>query len=392
MYPGSKKRIALVGMPVIPDSEESLFNGFLRYANEHKSWEYVFSSEGTADSIRFLRRVKCDGALVRLLTPEMALLAKKEAIPMVNVSTWLANPQIPTVCRDDIGIGRCAAEHLIERGFRRFACVTCPGGWYAQARSDSFRRTVESHGFQCATHSIKAHFRQIARPQQMTEVDLRRLEEWLQTLQAPTGLFWTEDHLGQQLLSSCQRVGLNVPRDIAVVSSPNRRFVCEACDPPLSSVDSSEEEIGYIAAQWLERLMAGDKMTQSPQTVSPSGVVARKSSDTFASDDPDIARALQYIYDHLRTGINASEVVNALNLSRRTFYRTFQLATGQPPQSFIQNRRVQGCLDLLTFNRKLSLQEVAVSCGFRDRNRMNIAILKATGKSPQEWRSEKKLE
>jgi LacI family transcriptional regulator len=271
---------------------------------------------------------------------------------------------------------------------RRFACVICPGGWYAKARAEGFRKTVEKAGFPCCTHVIKAHYREVSRPQEMTEADLRQLEAWLAGLRTPVGLFWTEDHLGEQLLRACRRCGLRVPQDVAVVSAPNRTSYCEAFDPPFSSVNSFEEEIGYLAAHWLDRLMSGEKMKTSPQTVPPSHVVTRKSSDTFAADDPDVARALQYIYEHLAEGINASEVINKLNLSRRTFYRRFEATTGQSPQAFIQNRRVRVALDIIAKDASLSLQEVALRCGFRDRNRMNLTIMNETGKTPQSWREE----
>jgi len=385
----SKKRIALVGFPVIPEpGDQSLLNGLLRYANERGGWQYVFSAEGTADAMRGLLKMQFDGAVVRLITPEMTRLAKRASVPIVNVSTWLRNPALPTVCRDDEMIGRFAAEHLLQRGFRRFACVLCPGGWFVRARAEGFRRVIEKAGFPCEFHTMKPHINQISQPQQTTVHDLRELESWLAQIVMPTGLFWTEDHLGEHLLLSCQRIGIRVPRDMAVVSAPNRIERCVACVPPLSSVNSREEETGHLAARWLDRLMAGEEMPQSPQTVPPSHVEMRKSSDTFAAEHPIVAQAVQFIYEHITEGINSSEVIGRLDFPRRTFYRLFEEATGRTPQDFIQKRRVDVTLDLLTREKDLGLHDIARLCGFRDRNRMNAVIEKATGRKPQEWREE----
>jgi LacI family transcriptional regulator len=386
-----KRRIALIGMPIIPDKEESLLSGFLRYAKERKSWEYVFSAEGTVDSIKFLLKSNCDGALVRLITPAMAKLARRSSIPMVNVSTWLSNPGVPTVCRDDGMIGRFAAEHLLQRGFRRFGCVVCPGGKYVKARAVGFHAAIEAAGFACDVFEMKAHISQISRPQEITELDLKSLKSWLTQLHQPIGLFWTEDHVADQLIKSCRQLGIRVPQDVAVISAPNRTIYCEACDPTISSVNSFEEAIGYEAAHWLDRMMAGEKMEKSPQMVSPSHVVIRKSSDTFAADDPDVARALQFIYENLSKGINASDVINHFSLPRRTFYRAFQATTGQTPKSFIQDHRIRVALDLLLKKPKFSLQSIAESCGFGERERLKIAIKKATGKTPQAWISDQSI-
>ena len=385
----TKRRIALIGLPITSQEDESIFDGLVRYAGTSGAWQYVLSAESTVDAFRFLRKANCDGAIVRVLNKEMAREAKKLPFPAINVSSWLEKPGIPTVCRDDAMIGRLAAEHLLQAGFRRFACVICPGGFYVRARAEGFQKTVEKAGFPCAMHTMKAHYGDIAHPQRITPADLSGLQAWLAQLQMPVGLFWTEDHLGEQLLRSCQKSGLRVPQDMAVVSAPNRMSLCEASAPPMSSVNSPEEEVGFLAANWLDRLMAGEKMPASHHKVPPTHVEARKSSDTFAVDDPIVARALGHIFKHVGEGLNASELIGNLNLPRRTFYRMFEAATGQSPQGFIQKRRVQITLDLLSKDVDLSLKEVAMRCGFRDRNRMNLTLLKITGKSAQAWREER---
>jgi transcriptional regulator GlxA family with amidase domain len=101
-----------------------------------------------------------------------------------------------------------------------------------------------------------------------------------------------------------------------------------------------------------------------------------------------VAKAVSYIFKHVGEGLNASELIAKLNLPRRTFYRLFEDSTGQSPKDFIQKRRVQITLDLLSKNPELSLKEVAMQCGFRDRNRMNLTLLKTTGKSAQVLREE----
>lgn len=367
-------RIAVVGVPVIALDEERYCTGLARYAKEHGAWRYVFSSEATVDSIRFLPKVNCDGAVVRLVSSEMAREASKLRLPMVNISTWLANPGIPTVCSDDRALGRLAAEHLLARGFRKFACVSCPGGWYVGERSRGFIEKIKEHGFPCSTHRIKPHLRNLSDPQLLKDADCHHLEAWLQQLHPQVGLFWTEDHLGGELLQACRNMGLRVPQDIAVVSSPNRRSLCEAFDPPLSSVDAPMEDIGYAGALLLDRLISGLEMPATRQFVPVSQVVARKSSDTYAAENPSVAHALNYIHENIGSPINASDVVHQVDLPRRTFYRLFKETTGKSPKQFIQDRRIALAKEILSAQPELAISEVARRCGFLDRHRMGQTL------------------
>jgi len=378
MRAGPPIRIALIGMPILPDGDERLLNGLVRYAEERGAWRYVFSAEATVDAIRFLPKVRCDGAVVRLVNLEMARAARKIRMPMVNVSTWLANPKIPTICGDAYALGRLAAHHLLERGFRRFACVVCPGGAYVRGRTNGFVAALKERGFECSIHVIRPHLNAISVPQQLTAADCLHLEQWLRGLQPQVGLFWTEDHLGDALFRVCRKVGLRVPQDVAVVSAPNRSAVCEACDPPLSSIDAGLEQIGYTAAQWLDRLIAGDVMEGGRVYVPSLRVVARKSSDIFAADHPDVAKALNYIHERLWSSINASDVIDQIDLPRRTFYRLFDETTGQSPKEFIQARRVAKAIDLLSSGTP-GLQTVARECGFRNRKHLVVTLRRKLG-------------
>jgi len=366
-------RIALIGMPIASEPDDGIIAGLMRYAEEHGAWRYVFAAEATVDAIRFLSKVQCHGAVVRLVNMEMARAARKIRIPMVNVSTWLEDPKVPTVCSDSNAVGRLAAEHLLQRGFRHFGCVACPGGAYIRGRTNGFVQALEEQGFACPVHVIHPHRSDISSPQQLTQADLKHLEEWLRRLKPQTGLFWTEDHLGNDLILTCGKLGLQIPRDVAVVSAPNRAAVCEASDPPLSSIDACLDRIGYVAAQWLDRLIAGEVMNGGRISLPNLRVVARKSSDTFAARHPAIVEAVNFIHENLASGVNASDAVNRVNLPRSTFYRLFNEDVGCSPKEYIQTHRVARAKELLASG-KLGAQAVADACGFGGRFQMERAL------------------
>ena len=85
------RRIAVIGAPVL--QAQSLFNAALiNYAERQSHWKFVFSFEVSVQTLKFLRRFDCDGALIRIISPAVAREAKKLSFPLVNFSSWLSDP------------------------------------------------------------------------------------------------------------------------------------------------------------------------------------------------------------------------------------------------------------------------------------------------------------
>jgi len=90
------------------------------------------------------------------------------------------------------------------------------------------------------------------------------------------------DVRGQQVLDACQRSGICVPDEVAVVGVDNDEVLCELCNPPLSSVVPNPQRIGYEAAALLAQLMAGSAPDPEEMLIEPVGVTTRQSSDVLA--------------------------------------------------------------------------------------------------------------
>ena len=69
------RRIAVIGAPVL--QAQSRFNGALiAHAAKLGNWKFVFSTEVSVQTLRFLRQLDCDGALIRVVSPAIAREAK----------------------------------------------------------------------------------------------------------------------------------------------------------------------------------------------------------------------------------------------------------------------------------------------------------------------------
>jgi LacI family transcriptional regulator len=375
------RRIAVIGAPVL--QAQSLFNAALiNYASRQGNWKFVFSTEVSVQTLKFLRQLDCDGALIRVISPAIAREAKKLSFPLVNFSSWLSDPGVPTVRTDNAMMGRLAAQHLLKKGFRRFGVVLSKGGWFAHSRHQSFLEAIETAGFAANVSNFEL------RSHPADPDDLKRFQSWVQKLESPTGLFLTNDDPdAPALMDACREAGKKIPRDLAVITSHGHPEICRACNPPLSYVDQNEQGVALEAAKFLDRLMSGEANAARTIIVPSGEVVALGSTDTVAVDDREVAYAVEFIREHISEPINIKDVAQHFSIARRTLERRFRTAMKISLHDFQTQERIARAEDLLCAQPPLTLAEVARRCGFVSATRLNLVFRRVRGTSPAEWRA-----
>jgi LacI family transcriptional regulator len=73
-------------------------------------------------------------------------------------------------------------------------------------------------------------------------------------------------------------------------------------------------------------MMQGDTTPQAELLIPPLDIVVRRSSDVTAIADPLVAKALQFIRENVRNGINVESVLRHLAISRTTLQNHFRVA------------------------------------------------------------------
>ncbi len=367
-----------IGVPHL----ERAVGGFLEYAAGHGRWRLATSPESPILSLAGLRGWPGDGILAFINTPADARTVAQLGLPAVNISGALERSPVPRVRVDDRAVGRLAAEHLLDRGFRQTAYYGVEGVWYARLRGEGFLEVVEQAGARCdvflapSTLGRRAAWSQVDRP----------LRAWLKSLPLPAGLFACSDYRAKLILEGCQELGLAVPDDLAVVGVNNDTIACEFCEPPLSSVSRSSERVGREAAALLERLMAGKPAPEADVLIPPDGLICRRSTDAFALGNPDVAAAVRYMHEHLAEAISIGQFAHEQAVSRRKLEHAFREILGQPPHAYLTGLRVRRARQVLVEQPSLPLQAVAKACGFCDAKRLRAAFLAAFGVSPREYR------
>jgi transcriptional regulator GlxA family with amidase domain len=95
-----------------------------------------------------------------------------------------------------------------------------------------------------------------------------------------------------------------------------------------------------------------------------------------------IQTALNYARQNLKAELSVEELANAAHLSPRQFTRAFRAETGQTPAKAVERLRVEAARLMLGTGRH-GIDVVARDTGFRDRERMRRAFLRAFGQPPQ---------
>ena len=233
-----------------------------------------------------------------------------------------------------------------------------------------FLKSIQAAGYAENVNSFEQHSASI----DLSRNEIKRFRTWLSTLKCPVGLFLTDDESAAQLLDACRAEGLRIPQDVAVIAAFRHVESLELCTPPLTHVDYAEDAVALEAGRCLDRLMNGEPLVQRTLYVQPRGVVARRSTDTLAVDDPLAASAAEFIREHASESINVKVIAERFPVCRRTLEGRFAKAIGLSMHQFLLRQRIARAHDLLRSAPSLPLREIASRCGFFDARHMKRAL------------------
>lgn len=356
--------------------------GIARYAREH-DWHLVTHMMFTGVLPRGWRG---DGVLAVVpYRPDLLAHLEQTGMPCVSLSGADEMSRLVRVEPDHAGIGRLAADHLLERAHRSFAWAPFLNDGENRERRAGFEARLAEHG--CACRALPPAHLRIGPYWQDNWADYRRaLVDELRRLPRPTAVFACNDCVAIEVIDACREAGLTVPEDLAVLGAGNS-FLAESAPVPLSSVDPDLEEIGYRAAAELDRIVSGDDVGPPLTRVPPKGVVARVSTNILAVQNPRVARALSYIAEHYPNPmLSVGDVAAAVGMSRRNLERSFREATGSTIKEHISSIRMREASRLLKTHARARSSDVAELVGLGGPRTFFRAFRRYFGVSPKAHR------
>ena len=309
----------------------------------------------------------------------------KRGIPLVDLTVSRPEINVPRVTSDHREIGRIAARHFAERGFRHVAWFS--SGW-GNVHRLRYRGLAEA-GKEKPLKWIVAD-----------EIPVRRQSEWpsfvewirgkLAAAGKPLAVLTYDETDAARLLYAARELGINVPEELAILSIGNNPLICENQSIPLSSIDQNLERGGYEAAALLDRLMDSRSRTRhlarSAILVPPAGVITRRSTDVIAIADPTVRKALEFIGKNLAKPIGSPQIAEALDLKRSELDRLFRDHLMRSVGEEIRRQRLARAKLLLeTTDRTIS--DIARQTGYCTPSHLTNTFKSALGLTPKDWRS-----
>lgn len=369
-----------------------ILSGIARFNREHNAWSVYFQDLNLCDATpEWLNHWKGRGIIARLENDDILGVIRRLKVPAVFLRRVDPGAKIPCILTDNAAVSRLGYEHLKERGFHHFAFCGFNGADYSDERQQEFVRLVSAAGLPCHVYSdtpwSKRHNTANYEIQGMK--DGAQVASWISQLPKPVGLMACNDMRGQQILDACRATGVAVPEEVAVIGVDNDEVLCNLAEPPLSSVVTNAEHIGYEAAALLAQMLAGKKVRQTELFIGPNHVVTRRSTDILAIEDRRIALAARFIREHACEGIDVYDILRVVPVSRSFLTQQFKKILGRSPKEEIQRVRLQRAADLLR-DTDWPLKRIGDDVGFYDQFHFARVFKKKYSQTPSQYREENK--
>lgn len=227
--------------------------------------------EDPALAERILTSNRVDGFLISTGKNEMKQLAAAKTLqaPAVLVNRYLDDSFPHVVLDDEAGVA-LAVRHLADLGHRRIAFLGSTRRFLGTRRLAGYRRTLE----ECGLAYDKALVINSGYDREGGEAAAR---EVLALPDRPTAIFATNHLVAAGALRAAQDMALGVPDALSIASFYDGP-VAELLTPPMTSVAYPLDRLGYESVQMLVRMITGSTIDVPGVTISPTGLVVRKST------------------------------------------------------------------------------------------------------------------
>ena len=371
-----------------------LISGAFTYARSGKHWDIRLFQTPDALTVAELERFLRDG-LDGLIASELThddviaqILARR--LPLVRIGS---DPRLPSdapavavVHNDEERIGAMAAEFLVSLGiFRSFAFVPVSRPYaklhvWSERRAMAFRAHLEPLGHSVAVFRGEAAFD--------TPDDRAALESFLSALPKPAALMAAWDERAGHVLAACERLGIRVPDQIAVIGVDNDELVCDFCEPKLTSVYPDHIREGLRAAAVLDALMARRIPRKALlEPVPPKEIVIRESAAPVSPAAALIRRALAFIETNAVLGIRPGDVARSVGVSRRLLDLRFSQYNRKSVNDELLDAKLKVVLKMIQSTSR-PIAAVSAAAGFRNVHHLEKVFRVRYGKSMRDWRSE----
>ena len=381
-----KAKKVLIVVPTNGDDGRRRLTGIMRFIAERTDWNILlFNNVGyqDAEKLLVLRNAELSGVILahdtadklfaRILPPEVPIVLLNSDF-LVSMSKGHAN--VSAVLSDCGEIGRCAMAYFRKLG--RFASFG-----FVHNRTRARWSVDREKAFSSALPKDAAY--STFSGDGAAEIDEKQIAAWLAPMRKPIAILAANDFVGTRVIAACKTARLNVPKSVCVLGCDNDLFLCSSSRPHLSSIEQPAENAGWQAAQLLDKMMSRRRKAPSTIIVRGAFVVTRDSTAFILPATQLVARADEYIRQHACDGVNASDVIAAMHVSRSLLNLRFRQLRGKSIQQAILDCRLERLCELLSTTRQ-DIAAIGKAVGFKSPAHLKRLFLRRYGMTMSLWR------
>lgn len=370
----------------------ALLEGIADYALERTDWRLELVDPEILQDVSSAR--KFDGLIVRVMDDVTADVLRKSHRPVVDTYGRRDDNPLPSIRLDDAAIAEVALKCFAEHHYHAFAYCGFHGVRFSDVRGRAFKTLAEKRGAIVSLYDGKGPVTdRFFRDEKTDVLDVAALSAWLKRLPKPIALFCCNDLRAVQVMKICSDLGINVPKDIAVLGVDNDILLCTFTNPPLSSVLTDPFSIGRRAAEMLDDQMRpgaqnGKRMVAkrcAPCLLAPKKVVERMSTDAYPFKTPWLGDAVRYIRRNFARGVTAKDVDSFIGYSHPKVNQVFNEELGHTVKKEILLQRTRAACSLLRETDR-TVSEIAMRCGYQRVQYFVSSFAEEFKMTPEAWR------
>ncbi len=224
-----------------------------------------YNPQSEQEYLDVVRRYRVDGVLavpIRETSAEWHDYVKKLDVPVVTITRHAEG--LDSFYVDHAVAGAQVADHLLDRGYRRFLFI----GKDYDGKYVGFRRRRREKGFgQAVTNRVLQDHDQLR----------RELAEWYRSGTKRPAVFAGNDIYALQVLDILRELGLSVPEQAGVMGFDDT-FMSRHLNPRLSTVSQPTGDMARQAVDWLLDLIEHPGEHTPREHAFPATLILREST------------------------------------------------------------------------------------------------------------------
>ncbi len=286
------KRGRLIGI-AIPTSTVGAFSVIIQYALDtaykHDYNLVVVNTHEDPDLeenlIKDLLRRNINGIMLTRVSDESKIVKKivKQNIPIVVIDRAFEHENVSNVVLNNYRAGCMAAEHLLELGHKRIACIT--GSLkitLCRERLRGFQSALSAAGVELPhSHIVEGNF--------LYESGISCMQKLNSAASSFTGIWAMNDLMAFGALRVLQLRGVRVPEEISVIGMDDLE-IAEMVTPPLTSVHYPLKELVENAMELLIKQINTKEVLTETIVLEPSVTIRRSTARCAAMAESALGR------------------------------------------------------------------------------------------------------